>query len=499
MGNFLNQFDVNSVNHREFHKKTVKYIKDNQDYVGRSNRMMLIRVSFIVEMLLALYFFLSLNVFKSWNVTSIYAANLLINGVFMATFLFYLWKKSVPVKWTVFACEIYQFYIMLFLVVISLAPLEMESPAVYFAPLGIVFAVVFIIPWYQMVSLFGIECCIMIASSYVLKSSNIFSINLFSSVVACFVFVYIAKNLYDFRISESIAKAKLKDMAGIDKLTGLYNKGNMENLCLDYFNHHDDNVAILIIDFDNFKVVNDTFGHQQGDQVLKAFGKILKKNASEGDFVGRIGGDEFMIMVTNVVDESAVVSMADAIIEQTHEILASELVFKFSCSIGIAFRSQQDGMSYDILFSYADRALYQTKNNGKNGKSLFAFEMLQEDTFKSILLVDSLKVSRALLVSCLEHRYHLYEVNNGLHALNLLEGRATKIDTVIIDVDPSNSHIQELLDLLKEYEDSKDKVVFLVMSKHQKVNFNLEGLNVEYIMKPIDTIEVVRRVRETIG
>ncbi len=499
MGSFWEQFNINSVSHSEFHKNTVEYINDNQEFVGRSNRMMLIRVSFIIEILLTIYFFLSLSVFKSWNVTDIYAANIVINGIALGLFLLFFWKKEVPVKRTVLVCEIYQFYIMMFLVVISLAPLEMDSPAVYFASLGIVFAVVFIIPWYQMVILFAVECGIMIVASYFLKSANIFSINLFSSVVACFVFAYIARNLYEFRISESIAKAKLKDMAGIDKLTGLYNKGNMENLCLDYFNHHEENVAIMIIDFDNFKVVNDTFGHQQGDQVLKAFGSILKKNAGEADLVGRIGGDEFMIMVTNVVSEEAVLKMADAIVEQTHDILASELVFAFSCSIGIALRSQQEGLSYDMLFSYADRALYNTKNNGKNGKTLFTMDMLQQDTFKSILLVDSLKVSRALLVSCLERRYHLYEVNNGMHALNLLQERATEMDTVIIDVDPSNSHVQELLDLLKAYENAKDKVVFLVMSKHQKIEYNLEGLNVEYIMKPIDTIEVSKRVREIIG
>lgn len=499
MGDFLAQFRVDSVNHREFHKSTVKYIKDNHEYVGRSNRMMLIRVSFIVEILLAIYFILSLNVFKSWNVTGIYAVNFLVNGLLLLLFLVSYWKREVPVKKTIHACELYQFYIMMFLVVISLAPLEMESPAVYFAPLGIVFAVVFIIPWYHMISLFALECLIMIVASFFLKSRDVFSINLFSSIVACFVFCYIAMNLYEFRISESIAKGKLKVLAGIDKLTGLYNKGNMENLCVEYFDKHDENVAILIIDFDNFKIVNDTFGHQQGDQVLKAFGSVLKSCTSEEDYVGRIGGDEFMIMVIKDPSVETVSNMADLIIEKTHDILASELLFKFSCSIGIAFRNQKEGASYDMIFSYADRALYQTKENGKDGKSIFTEEMLKQHAFKSVLLVDSLKVSRALLVSCLERRYHLYESNNGLHALQLLEGRNTSVDTVIIDIDPSNSHVQELLDLLKEYDKAREKTVFLVMNKHQQLHYDVEGLNVEFIVKPIDTVEVARKVREVIG
>ena len=499
MGNFWSQFDVNSVSHREFHKKTLQYIKDNQEYVGRSNRMMLIRVSFIVEMMLLGYFILSFNVFASWNVTSIYGANLAINGGFLAIFLLRYWKHTVSVRETIYTCQLYQFYVMMFLVVISLAPLEMESPAVYFAPLGIVFAVIFIIPWHYMVWLFVSECVVMIGASYFFKSEDIFSINLFSSVVACFVFIYIARNLYEFRISESIAKGKLRNMAGIDKLTGLYNKGHMENLCLEYFNQHDDDVAILIIDFDNFKTVNDTFGHQQGDQVLKEFGALLKHCAGPMDFVGRIGGDEFMIMTTGQTTHERVDAMSDAIVMGAHEILSSELVFDFSCSIGIAFRSQEQGASYDMLFSYADRALYQTKKNGKDGKSFFTEDLLNMHAFKSILLVDSLKVSRALLVSCLEKHYHLYEVNNGLHGLKVLEERNTDVDTVIIDIDPSNSHVQELLDLLKAYDKADERVLFLVMNKNQKLNYDVEGLNVEYITKPIDTAEVLRRVKEKVG
>ena len=503
MGNWLrkrwDKLSVNGMDFRNFHEKTIAYIKTNEDYVEHFNRMMMIRVSSIIMLMLAVYFVLSLNVFASWNVTKIYAANILINGCFQLYMIPRYLKKKRPVRETMIVCSIYQFYIMNFLTVISLSPLEMESPAVYFAPLSVVFAVVFLTPWRWMVTLMTIECAEMIAASYFLKSADIFSINLFSTLVALFVYIYITRILYSFRISESDARGKLQHQAGVDKLTGLYNKGRMENLCFEYFGDHDEDAAILVIDFDNFKKVNDTFGHQQGDQVLKAFGTLLSSVVTEKDFVGRIGGDEFMIMLTEVSSVAEVERVADEIVQKTHEILSDEMIFDFSCSIGIALRSQDRGCNYDKLFANADRAVYQTKKNGKNGKTVYSTALLSEDSFKSVLLVEPLKVSRNLLVSCLEGNYRLLEANNGADAMHLLDERNTIVDTVIIDLDSSNSHVQELLNLLASFSAADERIVFLIRNKQQNVTYDTKDLRVEYIMKPFDTVEVEQRVRDAVN
>ena len=496
---YFERLRINGMDFRQFHEKTKAYIKTNEDYVEHFNRMMMIRVSSIIMLMLVIYFVLSLNVFASWNVTKIYAANIVINGCFQLFMIPHYLRKKRPVKETMVVCSIYQFYIMNFLTVISLSPLEMESPAVYFAPLSVVFAVVFLTPWRWMVTLMTIECVEMIAASYFLKSPDIFSINLFSTLVALFVYIYITRILYSFRISESDARGKLQAQAGVDKLTGLYNKGRMENLCFEYFGDHDEDLAILVIDFDNFKKVNDTFGHQQGDQVLKAFGKLLSGVVTEKDFVGRIGGDEFMIMMTQVAGISEVEQVADQIVQKTHDLLSDEMIFDFSCSIGIALRSQDRDCNYDKLFANADRAVYQTKKNGKNGKTVYSRELLSEDSFKSVLLVEPLKVSRNILVSCLETNYRLMEANNGAAAMCLLDERNTNVDTVIIDLDPSNSHVQELLNLLASYPQANDHVVFLIRSRQQNVTYDTKELRVEYIMKPFDTAEVEQRVRNAVN
>ena len=495
---YYDKLNINGIAFKGFHKRTLDYIKENEEYVEHSNRMMMIRVSMIIMIMLIMYFFLSLTVFASWHVTPIYAVNILINGCFQAFFVLRYLKKKVTARESMIMCTVYQFYIMNFLMVISLSPLEMESPAVYFAPLGIVFAVLFLTPWRWLVIMVTIECAEMIAASYFLKTLDIFSINLFSTLVALFAFIYVAKILYNFRMSESDARLKLKAQAGLDKLTGLYNKGRMENICFDYFNSHVGDVAVMVIDFDNFKRVNDTFGHQQGDQVLKAFGTLLKESVSENDLVGRIGGDEFMIMLTEFSGVSEVERVAQGIVEKTHGILSSEMIFDFSCSIGIALRSQDKNCNYDKLFSNADRAVYQTKKNGKDGMTVYSSELLSEESFRTVMIVEPLKVSRNILVSCLEGKYRLLEANNGTDAIRMLEERGTDLDTIIIDLDPSNSGLQELFNLLASHPTAQEHVVFLVRSRDQVVNYDTKELRVEYIMKPFDTAEVEQRVRDAV-
>ncbi len=140
MGNFFEQFRVDKVPIGNLHKATQKYIEDNKEYVALSNRMLLIRVSFIIECMMAVYYVLSLTVFATWHVSGFYAANIIANGICLVFFVMRYWKREASAKETIWVCQAYQFYVMMFLAVISILPLDMESPAVYFAPLGIVFA-----------------------------------------------------------------------------------------------------------------------------------------------------------------------------------------------------------------------------------------------------------------------------------------------------------------------------------------------------------------------
>ena len=151
-----------------------------------------------------------------------------------------------------------------------------------------------------------------------------------------------------------------------DLLTGLYNKRSFEDeVKTAIANKKPDDVSVLLIlDFDNFKHVNDNYGHQIGDEVLKAFALILERAFRTKDLIGRVGGDEFMVFMPDMPKEHLKRS-EEISAEILHEldILKVGEAEHFSCSIGIA----TDAGNYDFkkLYMLADKALYESKERGK--------------------------------------------------------------------------------------------------------------------------------------
>ena len=169
---------------------------------------------------------------------------------------------------------------------------------------------------------------------------------------------------YVSRFSEEFYE--VSDKSKRDLLTGLYNKRSFEEeAAFAIANKKPEEVSILLIfDFDNFKYVNDTFGHQIGDEVLKAFATILGRAFRTQDIIGRIGGDEFMVFMPNMSEEY--ISRPDKISEEILyqlSVLTVGPAAHFSCSIGIG--TDSTGYDFQSLYKLADKALYQSKENGK--------------------------------------------------------------------------------------------------------------------------------------
>lgn len=151
-----------------------------------------------------------------------------------------------------------------------------------------------------------------------------------------------------------------------DSLSGLYNKAATQELIRRLLAEHPERMyAFFILDIDDFKLVNDTFGHAMGDQVIADFAGKIKRQFRESDIVGRIGGDEFVVFVPIPSKEW---------LEKKVEALSQSLRYEFSqgekrssitSSIGVAI-SPEDGENFETLYQNADGALYQAKEGGKN-------------------------------------------------------------------------------------------------------------------------------------
>lgn len=166
---------------------------------------------------------------------------------------------------------------------------------------------------------------------------------------------------------------KLKEMAQKDSLTGLYNKGTAQELCKDYLKHEgkDRIHAYFIIDVDNFKGINDTFGHICGDEILKKVSELICNPFREDDVIGRIGGDEFTVFVKNIPSELVIQKKAEEIQKAFSKIRnIKEYPISVSCSIGISIYPK-DAKTFEELYQKADIALYKVKEKGKNGYCLY--------------------------------------------------------------------------------------------------------------------------------
>lgn len=183
-------------------------------------------------------------------------------------------------------------------------------------------------------------------------------------------------------ITESkAAEAQIEFLAYHDALTELPNRrlavDHLE-LALAYADRSETKAAVLFLDLDNFKTINDSFGHATGDALLKAVAKRLRECTRETDTISRQGGDEFLVVLANVSDADAITGVAEKIlekIEQSFHIEGNEL--STSLSIGIAVYPD-DSKDIDTLLNLADTAMYHAKEAGRNAYRFYT-EQMNED------------------------------------------------------------------------------------------------------------------------
>ena len=165
------------------------------------------------------------------------------------------------------------------------------------------------------------------------------------------------------------AEDKLRQMATHDNLTGLPNR----SLLIDRIEHaiaganrNKGQAALMFIDLDGFKAVNDTLGHEAGDILLKDVAKCLTSTVRQTDTVARIGGDEFIILLASIPDEDMALSVAKKVLKSlAHPFEIKEYIANIGGSIGISFFPKH-GEIADQLLKAADNAMYDVKKSGKN-------------------------------------------------------------------------------------------------------------------------------------
>lgn len=178
---------------------------------------------------------------------------------------------------------------------------------------------------------------------------------------------------------------KLAALSITDSLTGLYNRLQFDTALttrLAEANRYQDNVALLFLDLDKFKQVNDTLGHQYGDLLLKQVSERLKSSIRKNDFIARLGGDEFAILISRFETPSAIETVAAKLVSLASEpYILNDKKVNIGVSVGIAIHPSH-GISAETLIRKADTAMYEVKKTGRNNYLFYSENMdsVDEDT-----------------------------------------------------------------------------------------------------------------------
>lgn len=169
----------------------------------------------------------------------------------------------------------------------------------------------------------------------------------------------------------------LKKQAEQDALTGIYNKMATQDRIQDYISQTGNTGAMMIIDIDNFKQLNDSLGHLYGDAVLSNLARGMANSFRDSDILGRIGGDEFLVFLKGINTLEGAEINAKKILKLFEQLQVSGNQHRdISCSIGISM-FPADGGDFVTLYQRADYALYQAKNSGKNQYAFFDDQAMQ--------------------------------------------------------------------------------------------------------------------------
>lgn len=166
---------------------------------------------------------------------------------------------------------------------------------------------------------------------------------------------------------------ELEEQAQYDPLTHTFNKRTMLELASQALEHSAPchSHALFFLDLDDFKYVNDHLGHSFGDFLLAELGKRLRENTRQGDLVGRVGGDEFVVFLKDIPNQEMLMGKAKMILSAISEdIVQGSLRHSIHGSIGISVYPQH-GTTYEELYHHADMALYASKHGGKNSVTLY--------------------------------------------------------------------------------------------------------------------------------
>lgn len=293
---------------------------------------------------------------------------------------------------------------------------------------------------------------------------------------------------------------KLKSQ--IDEMTHLFNKITTEKMVTSVLSEFPQKKqALIVVDIDNFKSVNDILGHKVGDHIICVVAGVLSSLFRNTDIIGRIGGDEFVVLMRNVPDYNVVTKKAAQLIDLFENKEGLSIPENISVSVGIAFSDDND-RTFSDLFSKSDQALYMSKKCGKACFSIYGMEYDNQNQTKEIILLSD---SRNI-VSTLEYALlNFVKIKNVKNLVQIDELFNTEKNVVAgIYIDTSELYENELEQFWNDIKKKKwiGKYPITAICKEGEIKqmryaVTTDGIY-DMVLSPIDAGMIKRRVRKYI-
>ncbi|TCI57426.1 EAL domain-containing protein [Exiguobacterium sp. SH1S21] len=223
-------------------------------------------------------------------------------------------------------------------------------------------------------------------------------INVLSVALTVTYFLIVGRQFFIIRENKHIL-AQMEHLAFHDSLTGLRNRHSLITDLKRYISHKDERLALLMIDLDRFKYINDSLGHHVGDKVLIAVAEHIRLITGENERLYRLGGDEFVVVLREGSEESAEI-FANALLDLfAIEMTVAEKTMSLTPSIGISLFPKHSENAEDLL-TKADVAMYEVKAKGKNNFLSFDTEMMTKMQRK-------MEIEKALKIALEKQQFHL--------------------------------------------------------------------------------------------
>ncbi len=341
----------------------------------------------------------------------------------------------------------------------------------------------------------------------------------YSSNVKCFLLL---QDIDEQKKEAMKAKARSNE----DPLTGLLNRGafteRMNELMLATDEKHIH--ALIEIDIDGFKGVNDTYGHQFGDRVLMDVANDLRAMMRNDDLVCRMGGDEYLICIRNIpADLSFLERKSSFILQALNKQFGVEVAV--SGSLGISLYPR-DGRTFEELYRKADKALYHAKHHGKNRFVFYCDDLANGDAnapsaprlagselndidtppepaaeqMRTLLIVDDVEMNREILGEIFREEYSILMASSGDEALDILQSSENAISAMLLDlIMPGKDGLSVLGEMQEDAFLSTIPVV--VISAAEEAEYSMRAIDLgatDFVGKPIDPALVKLRVKNAI-